>query len=115
MKLVGGKVELDSMKDIWDKRGGVGDNVVNDNSVSKIEKGKGEKGEGGNAKSCPICLAHFGTLSNRKHLCHHTNKFYCGDCSSKRIILNGNSEELRVWDGSFVVLMSTRRRNECER
>lgn len=56
---------------------------------------------GSDEKSCAICWKPFGKLMNRKHRCRISRRHVCDDCSSKRILSDG--EEHRVSDGQFLL------------
>lgn len=58
---------------------------------------------GSDEKSCFICWKQFGKLMNRKHRCRITKKHICDECSSKRMISNG--EEHRISDGQYLSVM----------
>jgi hypothetical protein len=55
---------------------------------------------GSDDKSCAICWKAFGLLV-RKHRCRVSQRFVCDECSSQRIV--GNGEEHRVSDGQFLL------------
>ncbi len=55
---------------------------------------------GSDEKSCAICWKAFGALVNRKHKCRVTMRYICDDCSSRRVISDG--EEIRLSDGQFL-------------
>lgn len=56
---------------------------------------------GSDEKSCAICWKPFGKLRNRKHRCRISRRHVCDECSSKRILSEG--EEHRVSDGQFLL------------
>jgi hypothetical protein len=56
---------------------------------------------GSDGKSCAICWKPFGKLMNRKHRCRISRRHVCDECSSKRILSEG--EEHRVSDGQFLL------------
>lgn len=56
---------------------------------------------GSDAKSCFICWKPFGTLTNRKHRCRVARRHVCDECSSARVLDDG--EEHRVTDGQFLL------------
>ena len=55
---------------------------------------------GSDDKSCAICWKAFGMLV-RKHRCRVSRRFVCDECSTKRIL--GNGEEHRISDGQFLL------------
>jgi hypothetical protein len=55
---------------------------------------------GSDDKSCAICWKAFGMLV-RKHRCRVSRRFVCDECSTKRIV--GNGEEHRISDGQFLL------------
>jgi hypothetical protein len=55
---------------------------------------------GSDEKSCAICWKGFGMLV-RKHRCRLSRRFICDECSTQRVIFNG--EEYRVSDGQFLL------------
>lgn len=55
---------------------------------------------GSNEKSCAICWKAFGMLV-RKHRCRLSRRFVCDECSSQRVV--GNGEEHRVSDGQYLL------------
>jgi uncharacterized protein YlaI len=59
---------------------------------------------GSDEKSCSICWKAFGTLLNRKHRCRIARRYVCDECSSKRVVENG--EEHRVSDGQFLLVQA---------
>eukprot|EP00980_Cylindrotheca_fusiformis_P010792 scaffold2442_cov146-Cylindrotheca_fusiformis.AAC.7 len=56
---------------------------------------------GSDEKSCAICWKVFGKLMNRKHRCRISRRHVCDECSTKRIVCDG--EEHRVSDGQFLL------------
>ena len=55
---------------------------------------------GSDEKSCAICWKAFGKLMNRKHRCRIARRHVCDECSSKRVVKDG--EEHRISDGQFL-------------
>jgi len=73
---------------------------------------------GSDVKSCSICWATFGTITNRKHRCRISRRHVCNECSSKCI--SDGKEEHRVSDGQFLLgrhnlLASNTRKKVLER
>lgn len=55
---------------------------------------------GSDERSCFICWKAFGKLMNRKHRCRIARRHVCDECSSKRVVKDG--EEHRISDGQFL-------------
>lgn len=56
---------------------------------------------GSDEKTCAICWSVFGKIRNRRHRCRVTRRHVCDECSSKRVIAEG--EEHRISDGQFLL------------
>jgi len=60
------------------------------------------------SSTCSVCTVKFGLISTRKHLCNVFKGWVCDECSSKRVLIDG--EEVRVSNGMYVVVKDHGRR-----
>jgi hypothetical protein len=88
-----------------------GNAMIRQDSKTAIEDS--EAPGGSDEKSCAICWKHFGKIVNRKHRCRITWRHVCDECSSKRIIENG--EEHRISDGQFMLARVDEVKKDSER
>lgn len=68
---------------------------------------------GSDEKNCFICWKQFGTIMNRRHRCRITKRHVCDECSSRRIVENG--EEHRISDGQFLLARQDESKQESLR
>ena len=86
--------------------------------IDKLPIENSEAPGGSDVKSCSICWALFGTITNRKHRCRVSRRHVCNECSSKCI--SDGKEDHRVSDGQFLLgrhdfLASNNRKEVMER
>ena len=96
-----GKLRLNAAQMVWNSAKSVssGKAIIHTDNKSVIED-SGAPG-GSDEKSCAICWKSFGALVNRRHRCRITRRHVCDECSSKRLVQDG--EEHRISDGQFLL------------
>lgn len=56
---------------------------------------------GSDATSCALCWKAFGMMTNRKQVCRVTKRYLCDECSTKRVVDQG--QDYRVSDGQYLL------------
>ena len=100
LTLLLGKTKITEAKSVWKnlKPASAPSNIVLHIDKSKIENSLSPGGS--DDMTCSICWKQFGMLT-RKHRCRISRRYICDECSTRRIIVNG--EEQRVSDGQFLL------------
>lgn len=96
----GGKNKLNRLKSTWNQ-------IKTVKGPGKIPVGRELRNDipdyelpgGSDSKSCATCWKSFGILRNRKHTCRLSRRYVCEDCSSKCVLVEGQS--VRVADGQY--------------